>query len=197
MNDRRQSPLVHSVHMYGTDSELIYRLGAILIGAMASGNAALVVATHVHRHKLCELLNKEWINWEAVKEEGRLVLLDAQETLDLFMVNGLPDATKFRQTVGALVTTSRLTARSQNRGLTVFGEMVAVLWEQGNQRAAFELEALWNKLLSDRAFHLHCAYPKGAFSTGRDRLAMNSLCDQHTEVIDHAEEVGLHLPTVN
>jgi hypothetical protein len=196
MNDRRQSPLVHSVHMYGSDSELIYRLGAILIAAMASGNAALVVATDAHRHKLCELLNKEWINWESVREEGRLVLLDAQETLDLFMVDDLPDPARFRSTVGALVTTSRLTARSQNRGLTVFGEMVAVLWDQGNQRAAFELEALWNRLLSDRAFHLHCAYPKAAFSTGRDRLAMHSICDQHTEVINHDEE-SVRLPLAN
>lgn len=186
-NDRRPSPLVHSVHMYGSDSELIYRLGAIMISGLATGNAALIVATPNHREQLADLLDKEWGSWKAAQAEGRFVMLDAQETLDLFMVNGVPDPAKFRSTVGELVKSSRLTARSQNRGLTVFGEMVAVLWDEGNQAAAFQLEDLWNRLLSDRSFHLHCAYPKAAFNSSRDILGMHSICDQHTEVIDHSD----------
>ncbi|HUS18232.1 MAG TPA: MEDS domain-containing protein [Terriglobales bacterium] len=187
MNDRRQSPLVHSVHMYGSDSELIYRLGAIMIAALASGNATLIVATEAHRRQLMDLMDKEWVNWQSARDEGRLLMLDARETLDLFMVKGLPQPQLFRKTVGELVSTSRLTASSQNRGLTVFGEMVAVLWDEGKKEAAFQLEDLWNQLLSDRAFHLHCAYPKAAFNTSRDLLGMHSICDRHTEVIDHAD----------
>ena len=178
--------------MYGSDSELIYRLGAIMIAALASGNAALIVSTEAHRNQVTELLDKEWVNWRSAQENGRFLMLDARETLDLFMVNGLPDPKRFRTSVGELISSCRLTASSQNRGLTVFGEMVAVLWDEGNRDAAFQLEKLWNDLLSDRAFHLHCAYPKAAFSTSRDLLGMHSICDQHTEVIDHAQSCGSH-----
>jgi hypothetical protein len=48
-------------------------------------------------------------------------------------------------------------------GLTVFGEMVALLWAEGKKEAALEVEALWNDALNDRAFHLHCAYPRSGF----------------------------------
>lgn len=197
MHDNRRSPLVHSVHMYGSDSELIYRLGAIMIAALASGNGALIVCTEAHRGQITELLNREWVNWRSAQDEGRFLMVDAKQTLDLFMVKGAADPKKFRATVGKLVSDCRLTASSQNRGLTVFGEMVAVLWDEGNKEAAFQLEDLWNQLLSDRAFHLHCAYPKAAFATSRDLLGMQSICDQHTEVIDHADGGGLHSRRVN
>jgi hypothetical protein len=35
---------------------------------------------------------------------------------------------------------AKKSARSKDQGLTVFGEMVAVLWEQGNQPGALALE---------------------------------------------------------
>lgn len=66
--------------------------------------------------------------------------------------------------MGKLLTDAKQSARNGNYGLTVFGEMVALLWAQGNKQGALELEALWNDVLSERTFYLHCAYPRRAFS---------------------------------
>jgi hypothetical protein len=64
--------------------------------------------------------------------------------------------------------------------LTVFGEMVSVLWDEGKKDAALQLEALWNDALRERAFHLHCAYPRLGFINDGDETAV---CGAHTHVL--------------
>jgi hypothetical protein len=182
-HDRRQAPLVHSVHFYNHDGELIDRLRGITVSALATGNAVLIVASEEHRRDLTDSLHSNWTNWAAARDEGRFLLVDAQETLSQFMVEDRPDRKRFRDTVGNLIRDCRFTARSANRGLTAFGEMVAILWQEGNREAALELESFWNELLSDRTFHLHCAYPKHAMTSAGDELALQSVCDHHSQVI--------------
>ena len=183
ISDLRQSPLVHSVHFYGHDGELIDRLKGIVISSLATGNSVLVVASEEHRRQLTHSLHLNWTNWAAARDQGRFLLVDARETLSRFMVNGHPDRKRFVDSVSSLVRDCRHTAVSANRGLTVFGEMVAILWEEGNQQGAIELEALWNDLLSDRTFHLHCAYPRQSVLKDSDAQALRSICDHHSDVV--------------
>ena len=63
----------------------------------------------------------------------------------------------------------------------VAGEMVSVLWEQGNKTGALALERLWNELPNERAFHLHCAYPRAIFS--QDDSGFANICDTHSHVL--------------
>jgi hypothetical protein len=184
LGDHRTLPLVHSVHFYEHDAELIDRLRGIVISSLATGNAVLIVATSEHRRQLTDALNRSWTNWAAAREEGRFLLVDAAEILNQFMIDGRPDRTLFTEAVSTLVRNCRFTSVSANRGLTVFGEMVSILWEEGNKQGAIELEALWNELLSERTFHLHCAYSKQA--TDGDALSMQSICDHHSHVIGRA-----------
>ncbi|MDP8931195.1 MAG: MEDS domain-containing protein [Actinomycetota bacterium] len=48
------------------------------------------------------------------------------------------------------------------RDVRIYGEMVALLWEEGNILAAMALEDLWNQFAGSRAFSLMCAYPMNA-----------------------------------
>lgn len=89
----------------------------------------------------------------------------------------LPDG--FEQVIG---TTVRKAAES-GRAIRVFGEVVALLWDAGHIVAAIELEALWNKLGSDLAFSLYCAYPNNAVS-GRDNTpALRAICRLHSTAL--------------
>jgi hypothetical protein len=47
----------------------------------------------------------------------------------------------------------------------VFGEMVALLWADGDRNGALVLEELWNDLTRRMSFPLLCAYPARFFST--------------------------------
>ena len=180
------SPVIHSVHLYTRDEALIQRLQGIIVPAVSSGTSVLIVCTRGHRQELMTALAASGLDCDVLATQGRLRFRDTQELLDTFMVDGFPDRERFFSIVGAQVQESRQSAWNAERGLTVFGEMVAVLWEQGNHMAALQLEALWNDLLYDREFHLHCAYPRNLFRSSHDAALMRAICDVHSHVVGHA-----------
>jgi hypothetical protein len=99
----------------------------------------------------------------------------------MFMVGKVPDPTLFSACVGKLMIKAKASARSKEHGLVVFGEMVALLWDQGNHEGALALERLWNGVLNERAFHMHCAYPRDLFV--QDAGGMANICDSHSHVV--------------
>jgi hypothetical protein len=174
------APAIHSVHIYEEASSLILRLCGIVGSSLRRGNAAIIVATADHRNRLVKGLRETGIDVRAKARAGRFIMVDAKEMLSTFMVNDAPDRELFQFSLGELLTKAGPTAGSKPRGLTVFGEMVAVLWEEGNREAALHLEELWNEALSDRAFHLHCAYPRSGFVNDLDEHAV---CSRHSHTI--------------
>jgi MEDS: MEthanogen/methylotroph, DcmR Sensory domain len=175
------SARVHSVHFYDTNKALIDRLCGIVSSGLNVGNAILIVATADHRDQLVQALEENGIDVQAHIAEDRFNMCDAEEMLSQFMVRGLPDPALFSASVGRLLLNAKKAARSKEQGLVVFGEMVAVLWSEGNQAGAIAVERLWNDLLNERAFHLHCAYPRALFS--QDEAGMVNICDSHSHVV--------------
>lgn len=177
------SPAVHSVHIYEEHSALIRHLCGIVVSGLQIGNSVLIVATASHREHLVKELTDAGVDLRQQAREGRFTMYDAQEILATFMVNDVPSPKLFAQSVGGLLEAAKKKARSKNEGLTVFGEMVAVLWEQGKKEAALELEALWNDALNDRAFHLHCAYPSWSFINDGSDTGLAAVCHAHSHVL--------------
>jgi len=173
-------PAIHSVHVYDQDNDLIERLSAIVSTGLRLGDSVLIVATAPHGDQLVKELGVVGIDVRAAVREGRYTMLDARATLAAFMRDGSPDRDLFLADIGRELAAARVQARSRNHGLTVFGEMVAVLWDEGRKSAALELEALWNEALSDSSFHLHCAYPRGSFSNASE---LRSVCEMHSHVV--------------
>lgn len=91
----------------------------------------------------------------------------------------MPDAARFRATMGELISL----AAQGGRGVCIYGEMVAVLWDQGNIAAAIALERLWNDLAATHAFSLLCAYPIRAFDTDAGSAQFQQVCGQHSRVL--------------
>src|SRR5579872_377939 len=173
-------PAVHSVHIYENDDSLITRLCAIIATSLRLGDSALVVATATHREQLVSALEQVGIDARVCAGEGRYTMIDAQKLLSTFMRHGMPDSGLFRETIGAVLLDVRRRAEGRNQGLIVFGEMVALLWQDGNKAAALKLEELWNDAMGDITFHLHCAYPREGFGTGCD---IDSVHELHTHVV--------------
>src|SRR5450631_3637250 len=140
---------VHSVQFYDTHQALIDRLCGVVSSALLVGNSVLIVATKDHRDSLMKALQRLEVKVRDYAREDRFTMCDAEEMLSKFMVNGLPDPKLFLSSVGELLTDVKKAARSKDKGLTVFGEMVAVLWDKGNKAGALALEKLWNDLLHE------------------------------------------------
>jgi DcmR-like sensory protein len=173
-------PAIHSVHIYEQDSDLITRLSVIVSTSLRLGDSVLVIATGEHRQLLIRELEAAGLDVRDCVREGRYSMLDAKDTLAAFMRNGMPDRHQFMSSVGQVLVAARTKAVSNNQSLTVFGEMVAVLWDEGNKAAALELEGLWNEILTERTFHLHCAYPRSGFVNHTD---VDAVCHSHSHVL--------------
>jgi hypothetical protein len=91
---------------------------------------------------------------------------------------GWPDAVRFRDVVGTLLER----ASAGGRRIVVFGDMVSLLWTEGNTEAAIRLEELWNEQASKSAFTLCCAYPMAGFSNARHAAPFLKICSQHSHV---------------
>ena len=178
------SSAVHSVQFYTHDEALISRLQSIVESSLRSGASVLVVATKEHRHQLQSVLEESGLELDKL-EKGRVQLVDAHEMLDQFMVRDRPDHQRFKECVERLIRTARAAAINENRTVAVFGEMVALLWCEGNKTGALELERIWNVLLQDHGFHLHCAYPRSILKES-DNLTIKAICDEHSSVLGFA-----------
>lgn len=174
----QSAPIVHSVYFYDTEEALILRLVGIVTSALNSGNATLMVLTPEHARRLTDSLSPRL--FRNTHELTRLTIVDAQATLDKFMVGGMPDRERFMPAIKKLVAEASIPADRTGGNLTVFGEMVALLWESGQKDAALALERLWNEALADGRFYLHCAYPKGQFTYDSDRASIGSICELHS-----------------
>jgi hypothetical protein len=85
--------------------------------------------------------------------------------LSSFMVDGMPDARRFRQAMIPII--ERACRGRADCVIRAYGEMVDVLWKAGQTVAAVRLETLWNDLAQTHAFALLCGYAMGSFYKGR------------------------------
>ena len=170
----------HAVQFYDTDTSLFVTVASFLAEGLVARQPAIVIATAAHRAAIEEHLCGRLIDCEAAKRQGDLLLLDAEETLGLFMVNGQPDRDMFEANIGrmieqALAGRTRVTVRA-------YGEMVDVLWKRGESEAAINLEILWNRLAAKYDFALLCGYAMGSFYKQTKRRA--DVVALHSHVVD-------------
>ena len=182
---------VHSVQFYDSHTALMDRLCALVSAGLLVGDSVLIVATEEHREQLVAALYELKVDVLDYAWASRIIMCDAEELLAEFMVEGLPDAELFRTAIGDLVKESGRSDGGEERGVVIFGEMVAVLWSEGNRVAALALEHLWNNLLAEQTLNLNCAYPRTLFAG--DEAGVLTICQSHSHVVG----VPAHPTTVN
>jgi hypothetical protein len=138
-----------------------------------------VLASADHARAFEARIAASGIDVPAAVADRTYVVLDAAATLERFLVDGHPDAARFDQVIGELVRAAAATGRR----VCAYGEMVALLWDDGRVNAAIELESLWNELSTRVPFSLFCSYPSESV-TGQDQTELLSqLCCLHTAVV--------------
>ena len=168
----------HGVKFYGTDDSLFTTVAGFLAEGLIARQPAIIIATTAHREAIVEHLCGRLIDCAAAIRRGDLLLLDADDTLGLFMVNGMPDRELFQQSVGAIV---QQTLTGRPGIMRAYGEMVDVLWKQGQTDAAIALEMLWNGLAHKHKFALLCGYAMGSFYKQSKHL--EAVSAQHSHVV--------------
>lgn len=170
----------HAVQFYENEESLYTTVAGFLSQGLVDGQPAIMIATASHREAILEHVKGRLVDVELAQRKGGLVVLDAQQTLSRFMVDGMPNREAFNASVGRLVD-DLVKARSGNTMIRAYGEMVDVLWKDGKEDAAIRLEMLWNQLAQQYGFALLCGYAMGHFykQTGR----FEEVCRQHAHVV--------------
>ncbi|MGD0212046.1 MAG: ATP-binding protein [Terriglobales bacterium] len=173
----------HSVQFYADSAFFLDEVSSYIGAALLAGDAAVVIATVAHRDGLVRRLQSRGLDTTRAIEEGRYIALDAADTLASFMLDRSPDAALFTETLGAVLTEAAAAACGKSPHIAAFGEMVALLWEQGNTEGAIQLEQLWNNLTSLYPMSLRCGYPISGFHRGDHADSFLRICGEHSHVI--------------
>ena len=174
------APHRHAVQFYEQDEFLADAVAAFASTALHAGSVFVSIATPAHQHAFARTLEAQGMSMPAAVESERAVLLDANTLLDSFMNDGVPDAAAFRATVGPVIAVAA--ARSAG-SVHAYGEMVDILWRQGEITAAVRLEQLWNELAREHDFVLLCAYAMENFADAERTEAFRDVCSAHSHVM--------------
>lgn len=168
----------HFVQFYESSDHLVGSVAEYFIHGLKVNDVCIAVATRPHLDEIERVAMSFGEDLKAARDSGRYIPLDASETLARFMVNGMPDGKLYDKVIGSLVRKSSKLGR-----VRAFGEMVAVLVDEGNVKAALKLEELWNKLRDKHTFSLFCAYSSDSIANSGSRDLMEHVCKAHARVI--------------
>lgn len=177
----------HIVQFSEHDDSLITTVTRLIVDGLQAGSSCLVFATPAHRANLEQHLTIYGADLAAARANGTFVSLDARETLTHFLVDNQPEPARFFEVIEPLIER----AAQGQRSVTIFGEMVALLWAEGNRTAAIRLEELWNDLGQKHAFSLLCTYPMQSFNGHNHEAEFIQICQQHSQIMPSENYVRL------
>ncbi|NHZ96418.1 ATP-binding protein [Massilia sp. CCM 8734] len=200
MSTQLQNPTLHQSHppshfvrFYQDEVTLLSEVAEFIEQGLRTSGTAIVIATNDHIIALQDQLQGlASLNGEE-QPLKHLIVLNAEDTLPLFMVDDWPDERLFDRTVGSVVRS----ACDSGTVVHAFGEMVAVLCSRGLYNAAVRLEELWNSLARECRFALFCAYPWQQFSRVGDAAAFQRICFAHDHVCPSTQALEKSNPDVS
>ena len=120
---------VHAVRFYDGADSLCRIVAGFLADGLEADQPALAIATPDHLVGIVEALGARDLDIDTLTAAGDLLLLDAEEMLATFMVDGMPDPDRFN--LFGVQVIERACHGRRNCTIRAYGEMVDVLWKQG------------------------------------------------------------------
>ncbi len=176
----------HAVRFYDADEVLFGVVAEFIAPALANGQSALIIATEAHRDGfLTHLARSHGVDTIGACLSGRLTLLDARVMLAAFMLDDRPDPARFGAAMASMI--ERSSDSSGHPVVCAYGEMVDLLYQDGNSGGAIQIEGLWNELAERYSFALLCAYAREHFCGASHAEPFHHICRQHSHVAGWVE----------
>jgi hypothetical protein len=134
------------------------------------------------RDGLVSRLKIQGIDVDAITRPGTYIQLDVNKTLSTFMVNDMPDSTRFFPFVGSLIAAAAKAARQQHHGVVACGECSPLLWADGKAEAAIRVEQLWDEVGKTFGMDILCGYALSSFHGEEDEHVFQNICGEHSAV---------------
>jgi hypothetical protein len=174
----------HLVQIYNDDAILVSAVAHFVGSGLASGGAAVLIATPEHIAAVTSRLGATGVTARA-STQGAFIAVDAEECLTQFMRDGMPDRDAFRAVIDRLLTRVR---DAGYRDIRLFGEMVDILWRQGDE-ATVRLERLWNEVLQEYDVALLCAYRVDPVTAEIQRGLLHQISRCHSAAFSETDDL--------
>jgi hypothetical protein len=174
----RQGASYHAVRFYESKESLCRLVAEFLGEGLAIGQPALIIGTPEHRAAIADELRLRQFDVDRLQAAGEVLMLDARTALATFMIDGVPDSVLFHARTTQSI--DRLCRGRRDCTIRAYGEMVDLLWKDGESVAAVQLEMLWNRLAMTHDFSLLCGYAMGNFYKD---ASVGDICHHHTHVV--------------
>jgi hypothetical protein len=172
---------------YEREAELSGAVAAFLAEALHAGDPVIVLATDAHVAAFRSALIELGVDVAAHLRQGNLVVGDAHEAVSRYFPAGRFEAERFDAEIGETIRA----LGDSGREVRVYGELVALLWDEGKVSEAIELEAAWNDLGRRLPFSLFCGYSAEALGSPGG-ASFNEVCDLHSAVVAGGEGACSH-----
>ena len=172
--DLREVIRSHDVEFYSDDAAFVVGFALFIEAALAAGNAVIAVTTESHQRGLLQRLREDGVDVDAAIERGVYLPSDVTDTLSAFMVNDLPDPSRFFGIAGDLIAAAARTTVS--RRVAICGECGSILWAQGNADAAIQVEQLCNQLAKRYEMDILCGFSLSSFYREEDKQVFEKIC---------------------
>lgn len=182
-NDNRrftmEDPTVatHAVLFFDDEAARLREVVNFVSNGIRAGESVFLALTSPIAESLTAALPADVL--ALVQQSECFMIVEAHATLALLVRDGTLDPAAFEAHVASNVRRFR-----EERGpVRVYGEIVTLLWSDGNAVAALQLEKLWNELQKQFSVTVLCAYPLALVAEGSEEFASVSGCHSRTLVL--------------
>jgi hypothetical protein len=174
-------PRDHIVQLYQDQEFLNRAVCRFAGGAIANGEGVILVPTAAHWEAFRPRLEAEGVDVKAAQGRGQLTVVDADELLPRFMSDAMPDAPVFLGLAANVIENARDGGRYPK--VRWWGEMVNVLWEQGNVAASMSLEDQFDRLADHHQIAIFCSFVMDNFNGEVHSRMLPRLAQNHSHLI--------------
>lgn len=172
----------HLVQFYESDEFLTQIVTDYVVPSLGVDEGVIIIATADHQRLFLDSFDA-FFEVKDLLAKGQLVMLDAEEMMGKFILNGALDEELFYMTVGGQIQDMK----KKFKNIKAYGEMVNLLWQIGNQHTTFDLEKAWSEVCVKAGITLLCAYQINNFEDEMHWTPFHQICHSHTHVVPTEE----------
>jgi hypothetical protein len=184
----------HIVQLYQDDEFYGEAIAHFAAEGLVRGESIILVATKPHWNIISQRLRGRGVRPEELFRAGQLTLLDADETLPKFMRGNIPDGTIFKPLARSTIARARCDGKFPR--VRWWGEMVNVLYVDGNPRGSTRLEEFFDEVAHEENIAIFCSFLMDKFDPRIYDEAFGNVCRTHSHVIP-AADYAQHRDTVD
>jgi hypothetical protein len=147
----------------------------------ARGESIILVATDPNWKNISGRLTAKSFDVDALQRQGQLTVLNADQTLPRFLKYNMPEAETFKGIARATIHKARQGGKYPR--VRWWGEMVNVLYVDGNGRGSTRLEELFDEVAHEEQIAIFCSFLMDKYDPNIYDGPLGDVCRTHANLI--------------